>query len=71
MLVMHTSDFKLIMYNYLNTHGHKFSGAQYWKKTVTNHLVGTIMDKHIESYGLTEKMTDHLPNITCMCQKIS
>lgn len=21
------------------------------------------MDKHIESYGLTEKMTDHLKNI--------
>lgn len=29
------------------------------------------MDKHIESYGLTEKMTDHLKNISCMCQKIS
>lgn len=71
MLVKHTSEFKLIMYNYLKTQGHKFSGAQYWKKTATNHLVGTIMDKHIESYGLTEKMTFHLQKISCRCQKIS
>lgn len=35
MLVKHTSEFKFIMYNYLNTQGHKFSGAQYWKKTAT------------------------------------